>query len=180
MSHRVPTRSSHRPRLLAVVLALSLGAILPGVASAQPICDPGWKFTNITHPSTTIRVIGGPWVSKNLTDNRIQFSVSRTVSGTVGFSASGEFGGGVNLIIVAVEAKFNVTLQASMSVSTTVSTTMWVSAHSTGYIEYGVFRFGARGHNYYITSNCTITTNNGYVTTWSPDYQGFKVWQTSP
>jgi len=163
-----------------VFLAGSLAAIFPAAAAAMPICDAGWQFTNITHPSTTIKVIGGPWVDVNKTDHRIQFSVSRTVSGTVGFSASGSFGGGVNFIIAKVEAKFDVTLHASISVSTTVSTTMWVSPHSTGYIEYGVFRFGARGHNYYLTSNCNIGTDYGYVTTWSPDYEGFKVWETSP
>ena len=168
-------------RLARVGLALGLlGSLVlatPGGVGAYPACDPGWRYTNVTRYANRMRYLSGPFAFQNDTPNKQSFTLTKSVTGTVGFTTSIGGGVAVDVIIAKVEAKTGLELHRSVSVSTTLSATVTVDPHRTGHLGFGVWRVVTRGHYYYVGQTCHIT-DKGYITALTPLRKGFRAWQT--
>ena len=163
----------------AIAVALSGTALTVGAAAAQPYCDPGWQFTHIERHAPRMRSLIPTLSYRNDTGNRQSFEETQYVSGTVGFTASGKIGGGVNFIVVHEEAELNLSLSASITVGFSITGHMTVDPHRTGHLAFGVWRATITGHNYYLRSNCTVGTDYGIVTTHTPWRVGYRAWETT-
>lgn len=172
-------RRSSRRAVCALVVALCATAIPVSIASARPYCDAAWQYDNITRTGTQMHSLLPTLSYRNETSRVQSFSETQYVEGTVGFSASGKIGGGVNLIVYHVEGELGLNLSASLTVGSSITGHMSVSPHKTGHLAFGVWRVGARGHNYFLTQNCTIGTDYGYVTTYTPWHIGYRAWETA-
>jgi hypothetical protein len=79
-------------------------------------------------------------------------------------------------IIAGVDATFGISVEASISTTIGNAMSITVPPYKTGYGQYGVWRKVTYGHYYYRLTNCSVGTDDGYITAYSPWYTGWNTW----
>jgi len=139
-------------------------------------CDPSWIYDNVSDKGRQLIPTTVVYGDYNGTANNATASFSAITAGTVTLTSS--IGGSVDAsaIIAGVNYTFGISVSVSLyaSVGNTISIT--VPPYKTGFGQHGVWRKIAYGHYYYLASNCHISTDDGYITSYSPWYVGWNTW----
>ncbi len=164
----------------AALLAATIMGAMPGTAAAvsKPGCG-GWRYTNITRQTDSLKTLLGPYSYTNTTANNQSFSLTRTVTGTVGLTTSVTVSATADFFVGKVEAATGVNVSKSLSVSVSITGNMVVSPRHIGYLSFGVVRVVTKGHLYYTNSICGITQDYGTVTVYAPAHEGFIAKETA-
>ncbi|MGW2698407.1 hypothetical protein [Streptomyces sp. NPDC001296] len=81
-------------------------------------------------------------------------------------------------MIAKIEAKYDVSLSASLTAKLGNSVSDDTPPHKTTHAAYGVYRLRNTGTSYVIYSNCQ-TSAKSTVTSYTPDYVGWYIWETN-
>ena len=174
------------PRSRAGALAagaglLTAGCLLPGGADARPVCDAGWYFN---HPRRVDKrmVVFDRERDENLTRHGAQATFTAHHGGTVSWSTSGDFGGGLEadlfgVIKASVQSNLNLSVERSMHAEVGNSITVRVPPHRAVTGRYGIFKLVIRGHLFYLTSACQRQRNHPRLGVRLPHQVGWRVRQ---
>ncbi|MGW2555480.1 hypothetical protein [Streptomyces sp. NPDC001635] len=158
---------------------------IPGIGDSGSGNHPGSEYcdrANVYIPTSKgkdyHKVVGAPQANHNGTSHAAKSTFTAEVSGTVGVSVSGHLSASVNVMMAKIEAKYDVTLSASLTAKLGNSISASTPAHKTTHANYGVYRLRNTGTSYVIYSNCQ-TSAKSTVTSYSPHYVGWYIWETN-
>jgi hypothetical protein len=129
--------------LFATVAVLGCSLLVPSVSSADPPgtrhCSPGWDFVNIKLRKTQQKVVQKLRV-ENRTNRKQEGTFTSSKSETVGWSASGKVGGGIDAVIFSVNGEFDIGATKDVTANIGVSTRVTIPKRRTAVGDFGVFR----------------------------------------
>ncbi|WP_406467480.1 hypothetical protein [Streptomyces sp. NBC_01594] len=190
-----------RVRAIGAAAGISCAVLLIGAAGAPAFADDG----DTTGDSTTIHTepqteteeavtdvaadqmgksgyhmkgVGATHANTNNTTHNITSTFTSTATGTVGVSLTGSLMVSANVMIGKIEAKCDVNLSASLTVTQANSVAAITPLHKATYAKYGVYRLRNQGTSYHIYSSCATSTRST-VTSYTPHHIGWYVWETS-
>jgi hypothetical protein len=131
-------------RRLASVLAVATAGALTAVPAAHadppqaPHCDPGWTFKLVKLKQ--VRQVGRETFRHvNRTKRRVEATFTTKKSKTVTWTASGDVGGSIDLIIAEVKAGGGGSVSKASTTEVGISTTVPVPRKSAVVASFGVF-----------------------------------------
>ncbi|MFJ8094714.1 hypothetical protein [Streptomyces griseofuscus] len=158
---------------------------IPGSGSAGGGNQPGAQRCEVERVYTPTykggdhhKGVGAPQANTNNTSHSATSTFTAEVSGTVGVSYSGSLSVSANAMIGKIEAKYDVSLSASMTAKLGNSMSISTPAHKITHASYGVYRLRTQGTSYVITENCKTTTKST-VTSYTPHYVGWYIWESN-
>ncbi|MFD8810402.1 hypothetical protein ACFV23_02600 [Streptomyces sp. NPDC059627] len=122
--------------------------------------------------------IGAPQANTNNTSHTATSTFTAEVSGTVGVTYTGHLSVSVEAMIGKIEAKWDLSLSASMTTKLGNAMSVPTPAHTTTHASYGVYRVRTQGTSYVITENCKISSKST-VTSYTPHYVGWYIWESN-
>lgn len=139
-------------------------------------CDPEWIYENVSDKGRQMAPTTVVYGDYNGTPYNATATFTATTAGWVSLTTS--IGGSVDAsaIIAGVEVTLRVDVSVTLYASVGNAIAITVPPYKTGYGQHGVWRKVAYGHYYYLASNCTITNDKGYITSYSPWYVGWNTW----
>ncbi|MFD0396425.1 hypothetical protein ACFQ3Z_46240 [Streptomyces nogalater] len=122
--------------------------------------------------------VGPKLGNTNNTSHTATSKFTSEVTGSVGVSISGSLAVSVEAMIAKIEAKYDVTLSASMTAKLGNEMSVPTPAHKTTHAAYGVYRLRNQGTSWRQLESCK-TTPKVTVTSYTPDYVGWYIWETN-
>ncbi|WP_406428708.1 hypothetical protein OHA59_23405 [Streptomyces sp. NBC_01589] len=159
----------------------------PGIPSTPPgegnhpgseLCDVMNVYTPTYKSGYHMKGVGATHANTNNTTHNITSTFTSTATGTVGVSLTGSLMVSANVMIGKIEAKCDVNLSASLTVTQANSVAAITPLHKATYAKYGVYRLRNQGTSYHIYSSCATSTRST-VTSYTPHHIGWYVWETS-
>ncbi|MFF2519171.1 hypothetical protein [Streptomyces sp. NPDC058086] len=149
----------------------------PGNHPGSEYCDPINVYTPTYKGGYHMKGIGITQSNTNATSRNMTSTFTSTTTGTVGVAIAGHLSTSVQVMIAKIEAKYDVTLSASVAVGISTSSTITTPAHYSTYGKYGVYRMRNQGVSYHYYTNCA-TTPHVTVTSYTPHHLGWYLWET--
>ncbi|MCG7208211.1 hypothetical protein [Streptomyces arenae] len=141
-------------------------------------CDPSRVYTPISKGKDYHKRVGAPQANTNHGSHTAKSTFTAEVSGTVGVKVSTGLVVTTEAMIGLINSHFSVSVSTSMTAKLGNTISIPTPVNKTTHAEYGVYRLRNTGKSYIIYSNCQTSTKNT-VTSYSPDYVGWYVWETS-
>lgn len=141
------------------------------------LCDDINVYTPINKGGYHVKGVGATNVNSNGTNHAITSTFTAKVTGTVGIAISGDLKTTAKFLIAKIEAKYNVTLSASMTAKLDNTVQTSTPAHKSSHATYGVYRLRNQGTSYHVYSSCH-TTPKKTVTSYTPHHVGWYIWET--
>jgi hypothetical protein len=148
-----------------------------GDGPRRPACNYTRVYTPSSKGKDYIKGVGAAQANTNKTGHTAKSTFTSEVSGTVGVSISGALSVSVEIMITKLEAKFDVSLSASLTARLGNSMVVETPNNRTTHATYGVYRLKTTGTSYHIDTNCR-TSPKSTVVSYTPDYVGWYVWET--
>lgn len=142
------------------------------------ICDRAAVYTPTAKKGDYHKGIGAANANHNGTKHRAKSTFTAEVSGTVGVTVSGGLTISIDAMIGKIEQKYNVDLSASLTAKLGNTIQVDTPAHKTTHAAYGVYRLRNQGTSYIIYSNCKTSPKKN-ITSYTPHYVGWYIWETS-
>ena len=171
--------------VLAIVCAVFFAGLSPtGSAHAASVVSPhrlgcgtpGWVYNNITDWGSDFVGVTPAYRSYNGTPSNATGTFTATTTATVTLTASIGTTVNANAIVAGISATFSISVSASISTSIGHSISITIPSHEAGYAQYGVSRLHTTGHYYFWQSDCTIGTDYGTISVYSPWYPTWNTW----
>ncbi|MET7686027.1 hypothetical protein [Streptomyces sp. NPDC005423] len=122
--------------------------------------------------------VGAPNANANNTSHTAKSTFTAEVTGTVGVTYTGHLSVSMEAMIGKVEAKWDLSLSASMTAKLGNSISVDTPAHKMTHATYGVYRVRTQGTSYVVAENCKITSKST-VTSYTPHYVGWYIWESN-
>lgn len=168
--------------MLAIVFAILLAGFLPAslAHAATPnrigCGSPGWVYSNVTNWGSSFIGVTPTYRSYNGTPSNATGTFTATTTATVSLTTSIGTTVDANAIIAGVSATLSVSVSASISTSVGHAISITIPPYKAGYGQYGVSRLHTTGHYYFWQSDCTIGTDYGTISVYSPWYPTWNTW----
>ncbi len=146
------------------------------VSPNYQVCDTGWVYDNITINPDLFAQVGPTQSDYNGTGSNATATFTSSVSGTVSLSVNTTATVNANVIVGSASAAVGVTLSTSLTTSIGNNFAITVPPYKTGNGAYGVREKSTTGHYYYRNQNCSIGSDDGYITAKSPWTFGWNAW----
>jgi hypothetical protein len=148
----------------------------PGDTTNRPICDRANISPPTTQGSKYHKGDGATLSNTNNTSRTAKSTFTSEVSGTVGVSVTAGLSVSVDAMIAKIEAKYDVTLSASMTAKLGNSISVDTPPRTTTNAKYGVYRLKNTGTSYKIYENCEVSPKKT-VTSYTPMKVGWYLWE---
>ncbi|MEU6376555.1 hypothetical protein [Streptomyces sp. NPDC046909] len=148
----------------------------PGDTTNRPYCDPANIYTPTSKGSKYHKGVGATLSNTNNTSRTAKSTFTSEVSGTVGVSVTTGLSVSVDAMIAKIEAKYDVTLSASMTAKLGNTISVDTPAKTTTNAKYGVYRLKNTGTSYHIYDNCEASPKKT-VTSYTPMKVGWYLWE---
>ncbi|MFE9093042.1 hypothetical protein [Streptomyces sp. NPDC007264] len=150
----------------------------PGNHPGGDYCDRRAVYAPTYKGGDQHKGVGAPQANTNNTSHTAKSTFTAEVSGTVGVTYSGHLSVSVESMIAKIEAKYDVSLSASLTAKLGNAISVDTPAHKITHAKYGVYRLRNQGTSYVIYSNCQTSAKNT-VTSYTPHYVGWYIWETN-
>lgn len=164
---------------LAVVLTPSAFAASPKTITSPKVIGCGsatYVYDHVSYKGLPLLQFGPTYRDYNGGTATAEMTLTATVGGTATLTVSTSVKVDASVILAGAEATVGTSLSYSVTANVSNQFKIYVPAHKAGYGAYGVFRVETTGHYYYRLSDCSVGTDYGTITAYSPDYVGWNTW----
>ncbi|MFD5742933.1 hypothetical protein ACFXJM_28605 [Streptomyces massasporeus] len=151
-----------------------------GKSSEQPAAEHCGPRKAVYRPTANkgkkIKTIGPKQANHNGTSRTMTSKFIAEAGGEVGIAFSGELKVSASAMVGEIEQKYGVELSLKLNAKIGNWVEVKTPPHKTTFGKYGVWRMKNTGTSYIINSNCTTTPKKA-ITSYTPWYVGWHVWE---